>query len=561
MRFYFNKTITILEFVLIISPSLVIPFMVEAYELPKTLFILLLLSFSLITYKFRTGTEKSNKIPGHNLSYLNLVLFGYLTLYVLSSLFSSNLSTSLLGYYGRFAGSLLFLGVTIFFLNENEKKLANWSDSRISFILSLGSVVPVLFSYAQILNPSVLFQTFGRVYSTFGQPNWFGGYLVIVLLIHTISYVVDRRNLSLFYFVFTLIPIFYTLSLSALLTLILALCIFWFVPFTNKSSFRLNIILLFFILTTVLHGGSLVLRLNHQVFASDNNENSILTNDTGYIRGILAKSAFLQVVKSPKLLLIGAGPENFAYDFKRPSSLNQTSEWSYLYDKPHNFFVEEFFETGILGLLFFTALFIFLAFNLKKNIYYILPLALLFNSLFGWLTAYTYLLLFIFLVKFLIKQGFDRRYVSFTFRVKNFLIYDFIFVFTLIYVFSFSIIKVNPCLSFKLFPYYQNFSWFCLSGNLNDENTKTILNLNPKNRLLKESLALKIMNKNPAKSKELLVSLLTRDYTNPIYFYYLGQLYEKQGDTAEAVKQYTLALELKPRFLQAQSRMLYLNTK
>jgi len=100
-----------------------------------------------------------------------------------------------------------------------------------------------------------------------------------------------------------------------------------------------------------------------------------------------------------------------------------------------------------------------------------------------------------------------------------------------------------------------------LSGNLNDENTKTILNLNPKNRLLKESLALKIMNKNPAKSKELLVSLLTRDYTNPIYFYYLGQLYEKQGDTAEAVKQYTLALELKPRFLQAQSRMLYLNTK
>jgi len=235
MRFYFNKTITILEFVLIISPSLVIPFMVEAYELPKTLFILLLLSFSLITYKFRTGTEKSNKIPGHNLSYLNLVLFGYLTLYVLSSLFSSNLSTSLLGYYGRFAGSLLFLGVTIFFLNENEKKLANWSDSRISFILSLGSVVPVLFSYAQILNPSVLFQTFGRVYSTFGQPNWFGGYLVIVLLIHTISYVVDRRNLSLFYFVFTLIPIFYTLSLSALLTLILALCIFWFVPFTNKA--------------------------------------------------------------------------------------------------------------------------------------------------------------------------------------------------------------------------------------------------------------------------------------------------------------------------------------
>ena len=565
MRFYENNPINTLEFVLILCPSLVLPFMVEAFELGKTLFIILLLSFSLISYKFfppikKTGVSLSFSTNKNRLSYVDLLFFGYLFLYILSSLFATDIGTAVLGYYGRFAGSLLFLSTLILFLVKNKQAIKDWGYSRISYILSLGSLVPVLLAYIQIFNTSSLTETSGRLFSTFGQPNWFGGYLVIVLLIHTISYVFDRRNIALFYFVFTLIPLFYTVSLSSILSLFFALCLFWLISFARKSVPRLNILLLFFIFTTLLHGSSLFGRFNNQIFAKDTSENSIITNDTGYIRGILTRSAFLQVLNSPKLLVIGSGPENFAYEFKRPAALNKTSEWSYLYNKPHNFFIEEFFETGILGLLFFIGTFILLLKSLKNNIYYILPLAIMFNSFFGWLTSYTYLLLFIFLVKFFLEESFNEMYLNIAsrFKIKSFIVYDLLFVFALIYSFSLFAVKTKPCLSYRLFPYYQNFAMDCLSANLTKQNIESIIQINPKNRLIKENVALKILKSNPTKSQELTQSLKDFDPTNPIYFYYLGQIYEKQGLKEEAKKEYQAALNLQPKFIEAKSRMIYL---
>lgn len=556
MSLLISRKLNILEIVLIVTPSLVMPFLLEGFELPKTLFVTVLLAFGLRKFKHIEVT----KSPKNLLSHFNLIFFVYLGVYIVSAVFATDPGTSLLGYYGRFAGSLIFISVLILFLVNSRQQILKLDFRTMLGVISIGSLIPVLYSYIQIFTRISLVETSTRIFSTFGQPNWFGGYLVIILLIHAISYFKDKRNVSLFYFVFTLIPLFYTLSISSFFTLLFCFCTFLFMPIGKNDKIRIYVLILFFVLTSVLHGSDLYSRATHQVMAAAESQASVLTNDTGFIRGVLAKSSLSQIINSPKLLIIGAGPENFAYDFKRPSILNETSEWSFLYNKPHNFYIEEFFETGILGLGFFVVCTIFLLKKLKGNIYAIFPLAILFNSIFGWFTAYLFVIFFVTLAKVLLDEGFHERYIRLKFKInfKSFLIYDLLFVFALISAFSFSIVKFKPCLSFTIFSYYQNFALDCANGNLNLVDAERIIEINPKNRLVKESVALDLMNSYPKKSEELLLSLNEWDSTNPIYHYYLGLLFEKEGLKEKAFNEYTTSLYLQPRFIQAKTRLLYL---
>ena len=79
---------------------------------------------------------------------------------------------------------------------------------------------------------------------------------------------------------------------------------------------------------------------------------AISGGDTVQIRKIVWRGALNLWKSSPKNMLIGTGPETFAYNFLsfRPAELNQTSEWEFLYNKSHNEYLDILCNTGILGL-------------------------------------------------------------------------------------------------------------------------------------------------------------------------------------------------------------------
>ena len=89
------------------------------------------------------------------------------------------------------------------------------------------------------------------------------------------------------------------------------------------------------------------------------------SGDTSKIRLIVWRGAINLWQSSPKNMLIGTGPETFAYNFLpyRPKELNQTSEWDFLYNKAHNEYIDILVEQGLIG---FTAYLILLGIFVRQ---------------------------------------------------------------------------------------------------------------------------------------------------------------------------------------------------
>ncbi len=81
-------------------------------------------------------------------------------------------------------------------------------------------------------------------------------------------------------------------------------------------------------------------------------------SDPGFIRLELWKSTFDLITSSPKIFLVGTGPETFPYVFQafRNGKLNYSSEWDFVFNKPHNYYLEIWSESGIFTLMTFIAL-------------------------------------------------------------------------------------------------------------------------------------------------------------------------------------------------------------
>jgi hypothetical protein len=81
-------------------------------------------------------------------------------------------------------------------------------------------------------------------------------------------------------------------------------------------------------------------------------------SDPGYIRGGMWLGTAQLIFHSPKTVLIGTGPETFPYAFQfyRPKQLNYSSEWNFVFNKPHNYYLELASEQGLIGLGLYLAL-------------------------------------------------------------------------------------------------------------------------------------------------------------------------------------------------------------
>jgi O-antigen ligase len=120
-------------------------------------------------------------------------------------------------------------------------------------------------------------------------------------------------------------------------------------------------------------------------------------SDPGYIRTELWSTSFLLIKSSPKNLLIGTGPETFPYVYQpfRGAGLNYSSEWDFVFNKPHNYYLEIWAECGIFALALYISLVLKAALNAH---YFVFPALIGFavTNIFGWPVVATALLFWIF---------------------------------------------------------------------------------------------------------------------------------------------------------------------
>ncbi|EKE00224.1 MAG: hypothetical protein ACD_22C00072G0007 [uncultured bacterium] len=400
----------VLYLLLFITPLVFVTNTNELYEFPKTFFIYFLGVTLVFLFLLR------QIIFPQVLVFPNKFIMLLLASFIVSTALSSHLYTSVWGYYTRFNGGLVSVGVLfgVYFvcLNLDLPKLSTSVVKTLALTL-----LPIsLYAIYQYFTGVV------RAYSTFGQPNWLAAYLGMLLpltLYLAVTFSPSIKPEKIFWWVSFIAGFFavvFTFSLSGLLGSVVGLVVFAFANrevFINNFKKVLPLGIVLVVVAGVVGYGVFGSRLN-DVWVdvskmldsqSDDRENSTspyALSDPGFIRTGLWKGTMSLIVSSPKVFIFGTGPETFPYVFQpfRPSELNYSSEWDFIFNKPHNYFLEIFSQNGVLGLIIYLAVIIW---SLRRKTVlarkaFIPSLAVLYvTNIFGWPSACASLMFWVFL--------------------------------------------------------------------------------------------------------------------------------------------------------------------
>jgi len=372
------------------TPLMMYPFTSELFEFNKIIFIYLITILVVFLWLLKIILNKKFEVKRSFLDY-PIILF-YVS-QVLSTIFSIDIHTSLFGYYGRFNGGLASISAYIllfyaFISNFNKKDVLKFLKvSLISSVIVILWGLPGKFGFdlscllfVKEFNNSCWTDQFHpelRMFSTLGQPNWLGAYLIVNFFIGLFFYFknLESKNakyeiLNIVYLLLNFAALLFTRSRSSYFAFGVGLLIFIVIGLVNfKESLKKiglkkigTLFVIVIVLIVIFKTGipkvdkflefpvSSRLAGNKAALKQENNQTEKLNiTESLDIRKIVWKGAINLGLKYP---IFGSGVETFAYAyyFTRPAEHNLTSEWDYLYNKAHNEYLNYFATTGFVGL-------------------------------------------------------------------------------------------------------------------------------------------------------------------------------------------------------------------
>lgn len=201
-----------------------------------------MIPFLLILYIYGLYKKK------YHITKIDIYLFILILTAFISTIFSLDIHKSIIGEYHRNEGLLSMLSYYLIFLNG--KTITNQKDQNIIlntfFILGIIQVIYAIFQiytdFSFIKRYSISFLAMGLC----GNPNFLGSYMVMLLLITTSLYVIDKRRKYLILSIIYFIGLILASSTGPFLTLIFSL-IFLAIIYRHKISFKkLGLLILIF---------------------------------------------------------------------------------------------------------------------------------------------------------------------------------------------------------------------------------------------------------------------------------------------------------------------------
>ncbi len=363
-----------------ITPLLIVPYTSELFEFNKMIVIYsvaVLTVFLFLVRWIRTGSRLVKMV------FFTIPLAVFVLTKIVATVFSMDIHTSIMGYYGRFNGGLMSLAAfgslavvaASVFTRNDVLKLLKLSLLSSTVVMLWG--LPSRFGrdmtcwvFTHQLNNSCWtdqFRPAERMFSTLGQPNWLGSYLALNLFVavflFTVYAVRKQRKLlyaTAVYIVTAVACILFTKSRSSLVAVGAGGVVFG--SFAVAFAPIRDIYLKHKKLIGIVCAAIIILILNEYVAIDRSKaplqtvQNTVLQDsaplvvtDSIDIRRIVWQGAIELGLRYP---LFGTGPETFAtsYNFVRPVQHNTTSEWDFIYNKAHNEFLDYLATTGFIGL-------------------------------------------------------------------------------------------------------------------------------------------------------------------------------------------------------------------
>lgn len=333
------------------------PFGINIFELGKQSYLALFITICIIVFSLNFLKKGKSQIK-YNKGIFFIIILWILALF-LSSIFGDAPLKSFFGNYIRQGGVLShLLYISYFFLVINVVNKKNFQ----AFLLPI-FIIGIILSTHAILQKFDFFLIFsshdisstgflGRSFSTFGNPNLLGQFLLFPFFINVYFFLKTKKQ-KIFLAIPLLIQIsaiFFTENRSSLLALFAGTIILFFI--SKKFKIRLKI-LIFLLLTSI--------------FAS------FIFTFTPSLRSLSSRIDLWKIANKSfsENILFGTGLENFENSFHKfvPENFYQNENLFSYADRAHNEFLDFESQLGAFGFVIYltTILFLLTKFFFTKN--------------------------------------------------------------------------------------------------------------------------------------------------------------------------------------------------
>jgi len=356
----------ILAITLILVPIVIIPGFDDFFYYPKILMVYVLILFMLGIHII---AQNKNEV---RIDRLLLVLLIFITLVVVSTLFSNNLIDAILGKYRREEGLLAIISYTSLFIFAK----IYYKEKRIYFIwIGISALIVSLYGISQyfgfdpIPRDEIRLLWYGRPFSTMGNPNFLGTYLVLMLPLPLFRFLRESKYIFLIISSIIYLCLLLTFTRSALLAfaVIMSFTLFYVVKRKYLWEKYLVLLLVFFSITVFVNEESNG-RLYGRFLSIGNDAQVLLDREEGYEQaGANRVYIWLRTIELIKESpWVGYGLENLESVFieKYSDEMMEIYGKVYLVDRAHNEYLHIAVSSGIPALI---AYLIFILLCLKKG--------------------------------------------------------------------------------------------------------------------------------------------------------------------------------------------------
>lgn len=353
--------------IIAVSPFMYFPNEISYSSLPRFLFLLLLTVAISITMFLRKSKENYPTI------FEDKLLLLYLLLIMLSTAFSYNHLYSLIGYSNRFEGLItLIMYFFVFFITYRNFEFSN----KYFRIFIISTILLSLYGIIQYFGYDPMPQELARVtfversHSTFGNPNFYGTYLTLVLPIAAFAYM---KTGTLVYLIATGSVYFSLLTSFTRSGWVGSFFAFGIVLYSAvKKKFKRKYIFLLIVMLLVITAvveieseGRVISRLlSITEDAGKVFEQADGYEDAGANRIFIWKRVIPLILERP---LLGFGPETLGEVFSERHMDEVVEEYGreIIFDKAHNEYLHIAVTTGVPSLI----IYLIFVFSILKRAY------------------------------------------------------------------------------------------------------------------------------------------------------------------------------------------------
>lgn len=339
----------------------------DQFDLPKLMFLRIISIVLLLCFIAKFLLENQIEIKKTKLDY---TVLAFLSLIVVSCVFSVHPLTSVFGKYRRYEGlltllnyGLLFFLAAQFFRTPAQVKLIMRSMTIAAGVVSVYGLLQ--YFGLDFLHWALPFES-GRSFSTFGNPVLLGGYLVIVLPISLgmlfSSSNPRERTLYSISFVFILACLIATYSRGAWLGGLLCLVGFFILCWRKLKTRKKIVLFVAFLMTISIFALAASLHASSQVDLRERVGSAIAVQGSALTRAEIWKSAAAMAAARP---IFGFGPDTFRLAFRKYQTLEykRIVGESSIADNAHNYFLQIASTAGIPAVFTFILIITLFAFS------------------------------------------------------------------------------------------------------------------------------------------------------------------------------------------------------